>query len=211
MRILITAGPTREYIDDVRFLSNASSGKMGYGLAAAAVAAGHEVVLVTGPVLIETPAGCEVHHIETTEQLRSTCVDLFPACDGVIAAAAVCDYRPKERIKGKITKTGQPMMFELVETSDVLAELGGMKGNRWVMGFALESQDPRKNAMRKLRMKSCDCIVLNDTSAISSETNHVEVINPAAETVATYSGAKSDVAASLIGWIEENIGNVSES
>ena len=206
MRILMTAGPTREYFDDVRFLSNASSGKMGYGLARAAVARGHEVVLVTGPVLMDPPDGCEVHAIETTAELRSACVELFPACDGVIAAAAVCDYRPRERVQGKITKTGQPMTFELVETSDVLAELGGMKEHRWVMGFALESQDPRKNAMRKLRMKSCDCIVLNDTSAISADTNQVEVINPDAETVAQFAGTKDDVARELIAWVESNVG-----
>ena len=89
--------------------------------------------------------------------------NLFPLCDGVIATAAVCDYRPRARITGKITKTGQPMVLELVETSDVLAELGSQKEHRWIVGFALESQDPRNNAMRKLRMKNCDCIVLNDT------------------------------------------------
>ena len=143
MRILITAGPTREYIDDVRFLSNASSGRMGYALAAAALRAGHAVELVTGPVDLDPPAGCRVHRIETTDQLRESCVRLFPECDGVIATAAVCDYRPKQRISGKITKTGQPIVLELTETSDVLAELGAQRGHRWVMGFALESQDPK--------------------------------------------------------------------
>ena len=205
MRILITSGPTREYIDDVRFLSNASSGKMGYGLAQAAIEAGHDVVLVTGPVEISPPDGCRIIRIETTEQLQAKCMELFPACDGVIAAAAVCDYQPKVRIEGKITKTGQPVSFELIETADVLAELGSVKEHRWVMGFALESQDPRKNAMRKLKMKNCDCIVLNDTSAISSETNTVEVITPDGEVVSTYTGAKLEVARELIGWIEENI------
>jgi phosphopantothenoylcysteine decarboxylase/phosphopantothenate--cysteine ligase len=163
MRILITAGPTREYIDDVRFLSNASSGRMGYALAEAALRAGHEVELVTGPVELTPPSGCRVHRIETTDQLRELCVRLFPECDGVIATAAVCDYRPKQRVAGKITKTGQPIVLELTETSDVLAELGAQRGHRWVVGFALESQDPRNNAMRKLRMKNCSCIVLNDT------------------------------------------------
>lgn len=104
MKILITAGPTREYIDDVRFLSNASSGRMGYSLAAAALARGHQVDLVTGPVEQSAPAGCTVHRIETTDQLRQRCLELFPQCDGVIATAAVCDYRPKERITGKITR-----------------------------------------------------------------------------------------------------------
>jgi len=205
MRILITAGPTREYIDDVRFLSNGSSGRMGYSLAAAAIAHGHQVLLVTGPVEQQPPAGCEVHRIETTDQLRQRCLELFPECDGVIATAAVCDYRPKERISGKITKTGKPIVLELTETSDVLAELGSQKGDRWVVGFALESQDPRNNAMRKLRMKNCNCIVLNDTSAIGSLTNTVEVLSPDAETIAMFKGTKEEVADRLLGLIETSI------
>jgi phosphopantothenoylcysteine decarboxylase/phosphopantothenate--cysteine ligase len=205
MKILITAGPTREYIDDVRFLSNASSGRMGYSLAAAALARGHQIELVTGPVEQSAPVGCTVHRIETTDQLRQRCLELFPECDGVIATAAVCDYRPKERITGKITKTGRPITLELTETSDVLAELGGQKGHRWVVGFALESQDPRNNAMRKLRMKNCNCIVLNDTSAIGSLTNTVEVLSPEAETIALFKGTKEEVADRLLGLIETSI------
>lgn len=208
MKILITAGPTREYIDDVRFLSNASSGRMGYSLAAAAIAHGHEVELVTGPAEQSPPAGCSIHRIETTDQLRQKCVDLFPHCDGVIATAAVCDYRPKERISGKITKTGKPIVLELVETSDVLAELGSAKEHRWVVGFALESQDPRNNAMRKLRMKNCNCIVLNDTSAIGSLTNTVEVLSPDAETIALFRGTKEEVADRLLGLIESSFGRI---
>ena len=205
MRILITAGPTREYVDDVRFLSNASSGRMGYALAEAAIAAGHEVILVTDPVDLDVPDGAKVSAIETTDELRMSCLELFPSCDGIIATAAVCDYRPRERVHGKMTKTGQPIVLELVETSDVLAELGAQKGHRWVVGFALESQDPRNNAMRKLRMKQCDCIVLNDTSAISSLENRVEILSPDAETQAEFTGLKTDVAAQLITFIEERI------
>jgi len=205
MRILITAGPTREYIDDVRFLSNASSGRMGYALAEAALRAGHEVELVTGPVELTPPSGCRVHRIETTDQLRELCVRFFPECDGVIATAAVCDYRPKQRVAGKITKTGQPIVLELTETSDVLAELGAQRGHRWVVGFALESQDPRNNAMRKLRMKNCSCIVLNDTSAIGSLTNAVEVLSPEAETIAEIRGTKDEVAVGLMELIETSI------
>jgi phosphopantothenoylcysteine decarboxylase/phosphopantothenate--cysteine ligase len=205
MKILITAGPTREYIDDVRFLSNASSGRMGYSLAAAAIAHGHQVQLVTGPVEQSPPAGCDVHRIETTDELRQRCLELFPECDGVIATAAVCDYRPRERLTGKMTKTGHPIVLELVETSDVLAELGSQKGDRWIVGFALESQDPRNNAMRKLRMKNCDCIVLNDTSAIGSLTNTVEVLSPEAETIAQFQGPKEEVADRLLDLIESSI------
>ena len=205
MKILITAGPTREYIDDVRFLSNASSGRMGYSLAAAAIANGHEVQLVTGPTEQQPPDDCEVHRIETTDELRQRCLELFPECDGVIATAAVCDYRPRERLQGKMSKTGHPIVLELVETSDVLAELGSQKGHRWIVGFALESQDPRNNAMRKLRMKNCNCIVLNDTSAIGSLTNTVEVLSPDAETIALFQGTKEEVADRLLDLIETSI------
>jgi phosphopantothenoylcysteine decarboxylase/phosphopantothenate--cysteine ligase len=205
MRILITAGPTREYIDDVRFLSNASSGQMGYSLASAALKLGHDVVLVTGPVDIDPPAHAEVHRVETTGELRDACLRLFPACDGVIATAAVCDYQPRERVTGKLTKTGQPVTLELVETSDVLAELGAHKEDRWVVGFALESQDPRGNAMRKLKMKHCNLIVLNDTSAISSPVNSVEVLCPESEVIAKFTGPKPEVAEQLLSFIEQHV------
>lgn len=205
MRILITAGPTREYVDDVRFLSNASSGRMGYSIAEAALAAGHEVILVTGPVDLPVPEGALVTRVETTDELRMSCLELFPGCDGVIATAAVCDYRPRQRVQGKMTKTGAPIVLELVETSDVLAELGAEKQGRWVVGFALESQDPRNNAMRKLRMKHCDCIVLNDTSAISSLENRVEILSPEAETLAEFQGLKTTIARQLIQFIEDHI------
>ncbi|MFG0333358.1 MAG: phosphopantothenoylcysteine decarboxylase, partial [Maioricimonas sp. JB049] len=97
MRLLITAGPTREYIDDVRYVSNASSGRMGYAIAEAARAVGWDVVLVSGPVDLAPPVGCEFHSVVTTDQMRDACLQLFPGCDGVIAAAAVSDYRPRER------------------------------------------------------------------------------------------------------------------
>lgn len=201
MRILITAGPTREYLDFVRFLSNASSGRMGYALAEAAVAAGHNVVLVSGPVTLVPPQGCEFHAVETSQQLYETCVRLFPQCDGVIAAAAVCDYRPKIRAAGKIRKTGMRLTLELVETTDVLAELGRRKEHRWVIGFALEAQDARANAVRKLKTKNCDAIVLNHPSAIGSADNAVELIDKTGETVARWTGDKAEIARQIVGWL----------
>ncbi|MFK7778024.1 MAG: phosphopantothenoylcysteine decarboxylase [Gimesia sp.] len=205
MRILITAGPTREYLDDVRYLSNASSGQMGYALARSAIQAGHEVALVSGPVTLAPPEGCEIFQVETTDEMFAECEKLFPDCNGVIGTAAVCDYRIKTRKSGKIAKTGEAITLELVETIDVLAELGTQKGNRWVMGFALESQDARFNAVRKLYNKKCDAIVLNGVSAIGSTENYVEVIDQSHEIVATYSGKKARVADSLIDWIQEHI------
>lgn len=205
MRILITAGPTREYLDDVRYLSNASSGQMGYALARSAIQAGHEVALVSGPVTVKPPEGCEVFLVETTDEMFAQCEKLFPECDGVIGTAAVCDYRIKTRKPGKIAKTGDAITLELVETIDVLAELGTQKGNRWVIGFALESQDARFNAIRKLYRKKCDAIVLNGVNAIGSSENYVEVIDQSQDIVATYTGEKSQVADSLISWIQKYI------
>jgi len=201
MRVLITAGPTREYLDDVRYLSNASSGRMGYALAAAARELGWEVVLVSGPVELRPPAGCETLNVETTAQMRDACVREFPRCDGVIAAAAVCDYKPKERIEGKISKTGGPVTLEMIETDDVLAELGAMKDGRWVMGFALEARNPRENALQKLRRKNCDWILLNAPTAIGADDNSVELLAADGSTLAQWSGSKSDVADFIVNWI----------
>lgn len=206
MRILITAGPTREYLDDVRYLSNASSGRMGFAMAEAVLAAGHQVALACGPVSLTPPAGCEVHAVETTDELLAVCNQLFPQCDGVIATAAVCDYRPKARFSGKLAKTGVSLELELVETADVLADLGRSKGNRWIIGFALESDEyAHVNALRKLKEKNCDAIVLNRPTAIGSETNRIEVIDAAGETVITFAGTKLEVASSLWHWIEQNV------
>lgn len=205
MKILITAGPTREYLDDVRYLSNASSGRMGYALAEAAQAAGHDVILVTGPVDLPPPVGCEVYRVETTAQMRDAAVAAFPYCDGVIAAAAVCDYKPKQRITGKIAKTGEPVSIEMIETDDVLAELGQRKDGRWVVGFALEAVNPRENALQKLRAKNCNWIVLNAPTAIGSESNTVELIDQSGTAIQTWSGTKRDVARELVRWLGEEV------
>lgn len=206
MRILITAGPTREYLDDVRYLSNASSGRMGFALAEAVMAAGHEVVLACGPVSLTPPAGCELHPVETTDELLAVCSEQFPKCQGVIATAAVCDYRPKSRFPGKLAKKGVSLELELVETADVLADLGRQKGDRWIIGFALESDEyAHVNALRKLKEKNCDAIVLNRPTAIGSESNRIEVIDAAGQTVATFSGTKLHVAQELWNWITQAV------
>ncbi|MBA3312579.1 MAG: phosphopantothenoylcysteine decarboxylase [Planctomycetota bacterium] len=208
MRILITAGPTREYLDDVRYLSNASSGRMGYALVEAALKLGHDVVLVTGPVELPPPAGCEVHAVETTGQMRDACVTAFMECDGVIAAAAVCDYRPVRRVTGKIAKTGGPITIDMIETDDVLAELGATKDGRWVVGFALEAENPRERALQKLRAKNCDWIVLNGPAAIGSVANEVELLGATGESLQTWSGTKRNVADKLLGWLHERYAKV---
>lgn len=201
MRILITAGPTREYLDDVRYLSNASSGQMGYALASAALHAGHHVVLVTGPVSLTPPLGCEVHRVESSQEMLDACLRLFPACDGAIGAAAVCDYRPAQRATGKIAKSGQPLQLELVETTDVLAEMGKAKDQRWIVAFALESSDGRRKALAKRHRKNCDAVVLNAPTAIGSTSNSVELFDANDDSVATWTGSKHDVAGDLLQWI----------
>ena len=203
MRILITAGPTREYLDDVRYLSNASSGRMGYALAAEAVTRGHEVILVSGPVDLAPPKGCDVRFVQTTEEMRLACDQAFATCDGVIAAAAVCDYKPSQRVVGKMSKTGEPITIDLIETDDVLAGLGQKKDGRWIVGFALEATNSRENALQKLRAKNCDVVVLNDPSAIGSTTNSVELIDDSGQPIESWSGSKEEVARQLLSWIEQ--------
>src|SRR5277367_2514232 len=205
MRILVTAGPTREYLDDVRYLSNDSSGRMGYTLASAARGAGYEVVLVSGPVHLDPPQGCDCVFVSTTAQMRDACVSRFAECDGVIAAAAVCDYKPLNRVPGKISKTGGPITLEMIETDDVLAELGQLKGGRWVLGFALEATNARENALQKLRAKNCNWIVLNGPSAIGADDNSVEVLDGSGQVVTKFAGAKPEVARHLITWITAHV------
>jgi phosphopantothenoylcysteine decarboxylase/phosphopantothenate--cysteine ligase len=205
MRILITAGPTREYLDDVRYLSNDSSGRMGYSLAEAARDAGHEVILVSGPVNLSPPKGCECVHVNTTAEMQDACEARFSQCNGVIAAAAVCDYKPLNRVAGKISKTGGPITLEMIETDDVLAELGRHKDGRWVLGFALEATNARENALQKLRAKNCDWIVLNGPSAIGAESNSVEVLDGTGRVATNFSGTKAEVARHLIGWLQANV------
>ena len=202
MRLLITAGPTREYLDDVRYLSNASSGRMGYAIASAAVAAGHEVVLISGPVALAPPEGCQVTYVETPAEMGRACLDAFDDSDGVVAVAAVCDYRPLVRSEGKMTKTGGAISVEMIETDDVLASLGAGKADRFVIGFALEASNPREGALQKLRAKNCDAIVLNGPAAIGSEENSVELIDDSGAVVASWSGPKSELAKRLIEWID---------
>ena len=137
--------------------------------------------------------------------MRDACVARFAECDGVIAAAAVCDYKPLNRVTGKISKTGGPITLEMIETDDVLAELGRLKGARWVLGFALEAANARENALQKLRAKNCDWIVLNGPAAIGAENNSVEVLDASGRVVTNFSGTKTEVARHLISWIEANV------
>lgn len=204
-RILITSGPTRQYLDPVRYLTNASSGRMGKALVEAALALGHDVVVVSGPVEIEYPAAARVVPVVSTEDMLAAAAREFESCDGLIGAAAPCDYRPVRVEDHKITKTGQPVDLHLIETDDVVATLGAHKGNRWVVGFALETDDHRLRALAKLERKHCDLVVSNDARAISARDNSVEVIAADGTVVGSFTGSKEDVAAGLLDIIDERL------
>src|SRR3954471_8478422 len=177
-RILITSGPTRQFIDPVRYLTNASSGRMGRALAEAALALGHEVVIVSGPVSVTYPDAARVVPIVSTDELLAACRREFATCDGVIGAAAPCDYQPMKVAEQKIAKTGGPLVLNLIETPDVMATLGaGKRPGQWLVGFALETVDQRFRALTKLIKKSCDLIVLNGPEAMDAADNRVEVLD----------------------------------
>jgi len=202
-KILITSGPTRQYLDPVRYLTNASSGRMGAALAAACLRNGHSVIVVSGPVAVEYPAGAEVHHVVTTDEMLHRCIELFADCDGAIGAAAPCDYQPRQVADRKISKTGQPLMIELIETQDVVAVLGASKRpGQWVVGFALETDDRRFRATVKLHKKHCDLIVSNGPEAIDSLDNHVELLAAGGTLVDSISGTKQQVADRIIDRID---------
>lgn len=204
-RILITSGPTRQYLDPVRYLSNASSGRMGCALAEAAVAAGHEVVVVSGPVEVSYPAAARVVRVESTDEMLEACRREFPACDGLIAAAAPCDYRPAEVAQQKIPKDGRPLTLHLVETPDVVATLAENKGSRWIVIFALETHDRHARAVEKLRRKQADLVVINGPEAIDAQQTTLEVLDPSGQIVTTLRGKKQDVAGKLFSTIAASL------
>lgn len=165
MHFLITAGPTREAIDPVRYLSNHSSGKMGYAIAGAAVHEGHTVTLISGPTEINVPAGVDFIPVESAEDMYEAVENWIGDCQVAIFAAAVADYRPAEVPKHKIKKKGESMTLELVKNPDILASTRPTFDFQGVLfGFAAETQNVIDNARSKLEKKQCDCIVANDVS-----------------------------------------------
>ncbi len=205
-RILITSGPTRQYLDPVRYLTNASSGRMGSALAAAAVARGHEVIVVSGPTHISYPEGIEKIDVLTTREMLDACARQFPTCDGLIATAAPCDYQPQQVAQDKIAKTGQPLLVELIETPDIVASLAAAKRpEQWIVGFALETNDRRIRALVKLEKKSCDLIVVNGPQAIDSDSNAVEMMDRRGRIVLALQGAKTTVAQAIVEAVERTL------
>ena len=204
-RILITSGPTRQHLDPVRYLTNASSGRMGAALARAALELGHEVVVVSGPVEVEYPAGATIVPVVSTEEMLDRSREAFKQCDGLIGAAAPCDYRPRRIESSKISKTGKPLLLELVETDDVVATLGAVKGSRWVVGFALETEDHRLRALAKLERKCCDLIVSNSVEAMDSLENRVEILDPTGKVIDAFAGRKVQIARQVFSVIQDQL------
>lgn len=181
--VLVTAGPTVEPLDPVRFLSNRSSGKMGYAVAAAAAARGARVTLISGPVNLPAPPGLSRFlSVSTAAEMREAVMARLPDADVVIKAAAVADYRPRRPARSKIKKEPNPLHLELEPTEDILGEIGADKGKRVLVGFAAETDDVIANAKRKLEEKNLDLLVVNDVGrndiGFGSDFNQVTLISP---------------------------------
>ncbi|MFN0137116.1 MAG: phosphopantothenoylcysteine decarboxylase [Phycisphaerae bacterium] len=177
LKFLITAGPTREYIDTVRYLSNESSGKMGFALAAEAAACGHAVTLVHGPVALDVPQGVRAVPVVSAAEMMTACKQAWPKADILIKAAAVADYRPASPSKTKLKKSREALTLSLEPTEDILSTLSAMRRpGQVVIGFALEDQNARENAEEKLRRKNLDAIVLNRPTALSADRSIIEAL-----------------------------------
>ena len=162
MHILVSAGPTREKIDAVRFISNRSSGRMGYAIAEAAARAGHEVTLVSGPVTLPRPDGVELVMVESASEMAAAIHDRAPLAEVIIMAAAVADYRPSDPVEHKLKKQPGDLVLRLERTEDILESLGRNKRpDQLLVGFAAETDDLEQNAMDKLRRKNLDWIAAN--------------------------------------------------
>src|SRR5262245_25496191 len=178
---------------------------MGKALAEAAIEFGCEVVVVSGPVEVDYPTSARVVPVVSTEDMLAAAAREFDHCDGLIGAAAPCDYRPVRVEDHKIAKTGHPVDLHLIETDDVVATLGDKKGNRWVVGFALETEDHRLRALAKLERKHCDLVVSNGAEAISALNNSVEIIAPDGAVLAALSGTKEHVAKAILALIDAEL------
>ncbi len=180
MKFIVTAGPTREFLDPFRFISNPSSGKMGFALARAARERGGEVVLISGPVNLNPPPGVEFVPVTSAREMRSAVRAHLPGAGAVIMAAAVCDYRPAHYSPHKLKKGPAARPLSLVRNPDILGELGEDKGDLILVGFSAETENIVDNAGKKFKSKHLDLIVANDISApgsgFGSETNRVIVI-----------------------------------
>jgi len=220
MQILITAGGTREYIDTVRFISNASSGKMGCALARAAIKAGHKVTLITAPITQHPPAAAKIVKVETTIQMFEAVKKYFDRCDCLIMAAAVADYAPVRSAKTKLKKSNQQLIIKLKPTPDILKWAGknkqlkskkhalskaeGGKGKKRILvGFALEDKAIRCRAEKKLIEKNLDMIVANSPAAIGADKSDVQIKTADSPWIKIENTTKAAAAKKIICLVEE--------
>ncbi len=205
-KVLVTAGPTIAPIDPVRYITNRSSGKMGYAIAEEAAYRGAEVVLVSGPAHIKPPYGVEVINVKTTEDMYNAVTGRFAEADIVIKAAAVADYKPKTYSDAKIKKASDDLSVEFVKDFDILKKLGEMKADQILVGFAAESHDLLKNAQGKLEKKNLDYIVANDITktGFATDDNKVTILRRNGDPIYLESMAKRNVARELFNIIVKN-------
>jgi phosphopantothenoylcysteine decarboxylase/phosphopantothenate--cysteine ligase len=201
VRFVVTAGPTRETIDPVRFISNRSSGKMGYAIAEAALAKKHEVTLISGPASIAPPRGAKNVSIITSDELHDAVHHAIRKCDVLVMCAAVADYKPATISARKMKKRKTSVALRLVPTRDILASLP--KRRRYlVVGFAAETHDLKQNAQKKLRTKNCDAIVANDVSGsetgMESDENEVTIFFRNGESKKISRASKKIIARELV-------------
>ena len=202
MRFLITAGPTREPIDPVRYLSNRSSGKMGYAIAEAAVEAGHDVTLLSGPVHLDPPHAARLVSIVTSDEIYDAVHRHLRDCDVLVMCAAVADYKPATYSHKKIKKSSAALSLKLVPTRDILASIANGDRSFLVVGFAAETENVATNAQKKLLAKNCDMIVANDVSTsdygMESAENEVTIFFQNGETRKISRAPKKNIARELV-------------
>jgi phosphopantothenoylcysteine decarboxylase/phosphopantothenate--cysteine ligase len=207
MNILVTAGPTREPLDPVRFISNRSSGKMGYAVAGAAASRKHKVVLVSGPVALKQPRGTRLINVITSEEMLNAARKNIAWCDALVMTAAVADWRPRRHSRVKLKKNRKTLTLELVQTVDILASLRKQKARRLFVGFAAETGNPVAEAKRKLASKRLDMIVANDVSRSDAgfevDINKVAFITPDGNIVDLPLMSKKAIAGKIVDWLEQ--------
>ena len=204
MHFLITAGGTREYIDPVRFISNASSGRTGFTLAHAALGASHKVTLISAATNLRPPVSSRIVYVETSEEMFAAVKKHFSKCDCLIMAAAVSDYTPVKTAKTKLKKTHESLTIKLKPTADILKWAGKhKKKNQIVVGFALEDKDLRANAERKLTEKNLDMIIANTPAAIGSDRASVQIKTPDRKWLKLPQASKAAIAKRIIAKIEK--------
>lgn len=199
--LLISAGPSREYLDDIRFLSNSATGRLGIEIARSALAEGWQVHLALGPVTIDVPHGVHLHPFESAIDLDEIARDLWPEVDAFVATAAVADFRPGERATGKRKKADGEWKIELIANPDVLLNRSKEKEERVLVGFALETSDEEKEARRKAVQKRLDLVLSNAPGNLGAVKGDFAWVEPGAETCHLRGISKADLSRKLVGFI----------